>query len=217
MAARLASCCGPERTTRTFDTNHGVPVIGNGGGQFAGKSSRYSPRPRPRRSMTRCAPASTVWACRAVVQCDQGQLAGSCRNPHHALCLVGRYLRKEMEVTGEPAPLAQRLLTMQVWNESGQLAEVIRTAADLSLPAAQDPLYLRCLEQSSRDRNRSDQRSGQSGDHDVSGVMAWICRPVKRVRADWSRAGCGMTSAALKQETPRRRSRDHATVSVLCR
>jgi YD repeat-containing protein len=45
-----------------------------------------------------------------------------------------------MEVAGEPAPLAQRLVTMQVWNETGQLDEVIRTAADLSLPE-QKTLY----------------------------------------------------------------------------
>lgn len=41
---------------------------------------------------------------------------------------------REMEVSGEPGPLAQRLVTMQAWNERGQLAEVTRMAADLSLP-----------------------------------------------------------------------------------
>lgn len=120
-------------TTRSFNTNHGVPVS---------------------ETVTVSSPASpTVFSTTTVTRLDDSLRTGQyCLGLPTSVSITGnvapatpltrttRYAwsadtcSKELEVSGEPAPLAKRLLTIQIWNESGQLAEVTRTAADFSLP-----------------------------------------------------------------------------------
>ena len=123
-----------SRTTiRSFNTNHGVPVtetvmVSSPASQAVSTTIIATTLDDSLRTGQYCLGLPSV----VRVTRDNSQTA--------ALRRTTRYIwsadtcRKEMEASGEPAPLAERLLTMQIWNESGQLAEVTRTAADFSLP-----------------------------------------------------------------------------------
>ncbi|MBM4221654.1 MAG: RHS repeat protein, partial [Gammaproteobacteria bacterium] len=120
-------------TTRSFNTNHGVPVS-----ETVVISSPASPAVFTTTTATtlddalRTGPYCLGLPSRVSVTRDNSQTAAQTRTTRYAWS--ANTCSKEMEVTGEPAPLAQRLVTMQIWNETGQLVEVTRTAADLSLP-----------------------------------------------------------------------------------
>lgn len=119
--------------TRSFNTNHGVPVS-----ETVVLSSPADPAVFTTTTATtlddslRTSQYCLGLPSRVSVTRDNSQASPVTRTTRHTWS--ADTCSKEMEVSGEPAPLAHRLVTMQVWNEQGQLAEVIRTAADLSLP-----------------------------------------------------------------------------------
>lgn len=120
-------------TTRSFNTSHGVPVsetvvVSSPASSAVFTTTTATTLDDSLRTGQYCLGLPS----RVSVSRDNSQATPVTRTTRYiwssATC------SKEVEVSGEPAPLAQRLLTMQLWNESGQLTEVTRTAADFSLP-----------------------------------------------------------------------------------
>lgn len=120
-------------TTRSFNTIHGVPVS-----ETVVVSSPASPAVFTTTTATTLDDSLRTGQYCLGLPSRVSLTRSNAQTP--AVTRTTRYVwsadtcRKEVEASGEPAPLAQRLLTMQVWNESGQLTEVTRTAADFSLP-----------------------------------------------------------------------------------
>lgn len=120
-------------TTRTFDTNHGVPVS-----ETVVLTSPASPDVFTTTTATtlddslRTGPYCLGLPSRVSVTRDNSQAAPQTRTTR--FIWSPDTCSKQTEVTGAPAPLAQRLVTLHIWNEGGQLVEVLRMAADFSLP-----------------------------------------------------------------------------------
>jgi RHS repeat-associated protein len=118
-------------TIRTFDTNHGVPlteavVVSSPASQAVFMTVTATTLNDSLRTSQYCLGLPSV----VRVTRDNSQTAAERRTTRYSWS--ADTCSKEMEVTGEPAPIAQRLATVQTWNQSGQLVEVLRTAADLS-------------------------------------------------------------------------------------
>jgi RHS repeat-associated protein len=120
-------------TTRSFDTNHGVPIT-----ETVVLSSPASPEVFTTTTATtlddtlRTGPYCLGLPSRVSITRDNSRTPAETRTTRYVWS--AHTCRKETEVTGAPAPLAQRLVTTQLWNEIGQLVEVTRMAADFSLP-----------------------------------------------------------------------------------
>lgn len=120
-------------TTRSFNTNHGVPVS-----ETVVLSSPASPDVFTTTTATtlddslRTSQYCLGLPSRVSVTRDNSRNPAETRTTRYAWSADSCSL--ETEVTGAPAPLAQRLVTLQIRNESGQLVEVTRMAADFSLP-----------------------------------------------------------------------------------
>ncbi|MFZ1625365.1 MAG: toxin TcdB middle/N-terminal domain-containing protein, partial [Gammaproteobacteria bacterium] len=120
-------------TIRTFNTDHGVPIaesvmVSSPANPLVFTTTTATTLNDSLRTGQYCLGLPSV----VRVSRDNSQTAAQRRTTRYSWS--ADTCSKEMEVAGEPAPIAQRLVTMQIWNESGQLDEVIRTPADLSLP-----------------------------------------------------------------------------------
>jgi RHS repeat-associated protein len=120
-------------TSRAYNTNHGVPTS-----ETVVLSSPANPAVFTTTTTTilddslRISQYCLGRPSRVSVTRDNSQGAPVTRTTRYAWS--ADTCNREMEANGEPAPLAQRLLTIQVWNERGQLVEVTRSAGDFSLP-----------------------------------------------------------------------------------
>lgn len=120
-------------TTRAFNPNHGVPVaetvvVSSPADTAVYTTTTVTTLSDSLRTTRYCLGLPT----RIAITRGSSQTAAITRTTRHVWS--ADTCSKEMDLASEAASLSQRLVTIYSWNAIGQLVEVVRTAADFSLP-----------------------------------------------------------------------------------